>query len=212
MIYFFDNDTQTLVPRTPYIANYGGFPTSLTILPAIGATNVLQRMLFTPNPSDYPFDSQELEVAIEDASGATTANLTYFWLPRLSGVSGDLRLKGWTWDPNTNGKGIVRARKYFGGVYEVSSISWTFTVKRAKIVAVQVLLPPIFVLVSVLISFIMPITASITRIGIVGSALISEVSLHNGFKSANGTVGTMCVLDMSRVTCLQSPFSYYTIC
>lgn len=195
MLYFFDNASQTLAPRTPYVANYGGTPSAITILPAIGATNVLQRFLFQPNPSDYPFDSQSLEIALEDNTGLSVQNLTFYWLPRLSGVSSDLRLKGWTWDPNTQGNAIVRNRTYYGGVYTVSEISWIFVVTRAKIVAVQVLLPPIFVLVSVLISFIMPITASITRIGIVGSALISEVSLHNGFKAANGTVGTMYVIS-----------------
>ena len=152
--------------------------------------------LFSPDPSEYPFDSQSLEIALEDNTGLTIQNQTFYWLPQLSGVSSDLRLKGWTWDANTQGKAVVRNRPYYGGVYTVSEISWTFTVKRAKIVAVQVLLPPIFVLVSVLISFIMPITASITRIGIVGSALISEVSLHNGVKSANGTVGTLYVPQM----------------
>lgn len=194
-MYFYEDDNQTLVPRLPYVANFGGVPSVTTILPAIGATNILQRLLFKPNPSEYPFDSQEIELSVEDGAGTPESELQFYWMKQMSGVSDDLRLKGWTWDKDSNGNGVIRRRKYYGGQFTVSQLQWTFKLTRAKIVAVQVLLPPCFVLVSVLISFIMPITASITRIGIVGSALISEVSLHSGFKNANGTAGTLGLID-----------------
>lgn len=194
MVYFFEDVNGTFIPTLPYIANLGGFPSTTALLPGIGATNVFSRFAFKPNPSDYPFDSQDLEIAFEDASGAALSDLEYYWLPSMSGVSGDIRLRGWSWDSKTTGTSKTHVRTYFGD-HQVSQFSWFFTIKRAKIVAVQVLLPPFFVLVSVFISFIMPITASITRIGIVGSALISEVSLHSGFKNANGTAGSLGLID-----------------
>lgn len=198
MIYFWDNETQTQLMRRPYVANFGGTPSISTAMPSLFATKLQQVFLFRPDPNEYPFDSQYLEVAIEDYQGATIQNITYYWLPGASGVSPYIRLIGWDWDSNTRGSAVVRNRTYYGGVYTVSQISWTFVVTRTKLVAVQVFLPPFFVLSSVLISFIMPITSSITRIGITGSALIAEVALHSGYKSANGTVGTMYVFPAFR--------------
>jgi hypothetical protein len=194
MLYFYEDDNATYVPRIPYFANYGGAPSTVSLVPALRATNVFQKFIFRPNPREYPFDTQRLEISLEDFSGAPESEIQFYWLEEMSGVSPDLRLRGWSWDPNTKGEGTVKSRTYFGG-QKVSQMTWMFAIRRAKVVAVQVLLPPFFVLVSVLISFIMPITASITRIGIVGSALISEVSLHSGFKSANGTAGTLGIID-----------------
>jgi hypothetical protein len=194
MVYFYDENNATFVPRIPYLANFGGSPQSITILPEIGATNIFSRYIFRPNPNDYPFDTQELEMTFEDIDGSSPEDIQFYWLESMSGVSDQIRLRGWTWDANSVGKGSTRIRTYFGNK-KVAQFTWNFSIKRAKVVAVQVLLPPFFVLVSVLISFIMPITASITRIGIVGSALISEVSLHSGFKSANGTAGTLGLID-----------------
>lgn len=160
----------------------------------LGATNIVMKLIFSPNPTNYPFDTQNLELAIEDASGTSIDDLQYYWLANYSGVSNQLRLRGWQWDSQTTGTGVSRTHTYFGDK-SVSQFSWTFTIKRPNVVAVQVLLPPFFVLISVLISFIMPITSSIPRIGIVGSALISEVSLHSGIKNANGTAGTLGLID-----------------
>lgn len=193
-MYFYEDNNGTFIPTIPYIANMGGSPSTSTMLPGLGATNVFSRLVFKPNPSDYPFDKQNLEMALEDINGTSLSDLEFYWLSSMSGVSGDLRLRGWSWDNKTTGTGVVVTRTYFGN-HQVSQFSWTFTIVRAKVVAVQVLLPPFFVLISVLISFIMPITASITRIGIVGSALISEVSLHSGFKNANGTASSLGLID-----------------
>lgn len=194
MVYFYEEDNQTLVPRTPYLANFGGSPSVVTIMPSIGATNIFSKWVFLPNPNEYPFDRQFLEMSFEDIDATPASELEFYWLESMSGVSDQVRLRGWSWDKDSIGKGITRVRTYFGSK-KVSQFTWTLEIVRARVVAVQVLLPPFFVLVSVLISFIMPITASITRIGIVGSALISQVSLHSGFKSANGTAGSLGLID-----------------
>lgn len=172
-------------------------------------------VFFKPDASNFPFDSQLLELSVSDQNLNAT-DLEWYLLEDLTYIDPSLRLKGWFWDPKpfTNATSNV-TYSATGQTFNIISLFWK--VSRSYVISVrlisfgnranlltisqvQMLIPPSLMLVSVFVSYSIPITQSVTRLGIVQSALVSETLLHTGLVRTTAT-GTIMLFDYFMILC-----------
>ena len=81
----------------------------------------------------------------------------------LTGISSDLRLRGWNFSTQAWNASVTS--KYFPTERRTASLyQFGFNITRPEMMAVKVFLPPAIYIISVLVSFSIPISQSITRL------------------------------------------------
>eukprot|EP01122_Echinamoeba_exundans_P017957 TRINITY_DN9894_c0_g1_i1.p1 TRINITY_DN9894_c0_g1~~TRINITY_DN9894_c0_g1_i1.p1 ORF type:complete len:404 (-),score=44.50 TRINITY_DN9894_c0_g1_i1:69-1280(-) len=197
MIYIYNQTAGQFIDYTPRIQNQGRVVRTQS-LTQHKALRYYGTLFFRPDASNFPFDSQLLEIAITD----DTYNMTeveFYIMDAYTSIDPSLRLRGWFWDPNpfTNSTYNVT---YAATQQSFSVLSFYWKVSRSYVISVQMLIPPSLMLVSVFVSYSIPITQSVTRLGIVQSALVSETLLHTGLVRTTAT-GTIMLFDYFMILC-----------
>jgi uncharacterized membrane protein len=141
-------------------------------------TRVISTFSFAPDTTGYPLDVQSLAILFT-IEGSSIDQYELYPRYDLTGISSDLRLRGWNFSTTESWNASVTNR-YFPTEKRTASL-YTFELKitRPDMMAVKVFLPPAIYIISVLVSFSIPISQSITRLSIVTSALVAEVLFHN---------------------------------
>lgn len=140
-------------------------------------------LLFVPDLSKFPFDSQFLEFSLTHPT-LNESRLLFEPLRNESYVSDFARLRGWDY-ANSSLSIETRLEQYAPGRAAYSQIRANIYVKRTLQGGIQILLSPSFALIMVFVSFWLPIKESITRISMATSALISEVFIHVSLRNSS---------------------------
>jgi hypothetical protein len=194
LLLLFLRNGQLYQPNIVYFNN--GFQ-SLTIVNNTDHFQVWGTFAFAPNTVNYPFDTQNLIIVLE--STLPVEQLVYVADPNRTSVSNELRLKGlWDYTP-ISWSTDVQEFWYPAEEKTVSQYVFTFDVERPLGGGFRKLLPPLFIIVTVLVSFIIPVANSISRLGIVTSALVAEVFYHNNLPVP--FTGDIMIADWLMIIC-----------
>lgn len=158
------------------VSNRGGGPTWTAMVAGIRSKRFYGALIFIPNLSKFPFDSQLLEFSITHPT-LNASRLELKQLRNESYVSNFLRLSGWRYS-NSSISIDQRLEQYAPGRAAYSQLKLSVYVQRTVQGGIQILLSPSFALIMVFVSFWLPIKEGITRIGMATSALVSEVFIH----------------------------------
>jgi hypothetical protein len=195
MLYFFDaNDTNISPLITPNFNNIGMYVTFDNFTTGYRYSSTFD---FSPYTANYPLDTQSLIIVVEPL-GYSVEQMQFFPRNDVSGISPELRLRGWNYTTNS-WSATIQNFTYEATNSVVSQYIFTFYVHRPTAVAVKFFLPPSFILVSVLGSFSIPISQSVTRLGIVTSALVAEVLFHTNINVP--FTGTIMLADYFIIIC-----------
>lgn len=140
-------------------------------------------LLFVPDLSKFPFDSQYLEFSLTHPT-LNESRLVFEPLRNESYVSDFARLRGWNYS-NSSLSIDARLEQYAPGRAAYSQIRAYIFVERTLQGGIQILLSPSFALIMVFVSFWLPIKENITRISMATSALISEVFIHVSLRNSS---------------------------
>jgi predicted membrane protein len=142
------------------------------------AYRIQATVVFAPQTASYPVDLQTIPLVIESELYDVNEQVFYA-MENVSSVSPQIRLRGWDFTPNSWNT-TVRDFHYPAERRTFSQYIFMFNISRPTQLAVKSFLPPSFIMVSALISFSIPVTNVIGRLGILNSNLVAQVYFHNG--------------------------------
>lgn len=152
----------------------------------------IQANLFiTPQLTDYPFDTQQLKIVIEDAK-YNSSSLTYIPRDDFNGVDDHFTLAGWKMQSYST----VTSEHIYPWAERYSQTIFTIKLQRnTGLSALKLLLPPlIFCIVSGL-SFFFKADKITHRLGLGTSMLISAVMFHLSQISSLPALPSLILID-----------------
>jgi hypothetical protein len=152
---------------------------------------------FRPQTQEYPRDKQSLQIVIESERFDVTEQI-YYELENISGISPQMRLRGWEF--NSSSWQITIGSLYYPAERRAySQLTFTFFVNRPIPLSIKSFLPPSFIMVSALISFSIPISNVVGRLGILTSSLVAQVYFHSGMNVP--FTGAIMIADWFMIIC-----------
>lgn len=140
----------------------------------------------------YPFDSQEMQIILEDKTQTTEA-VTYVPDTEQTGMDDVPGFTGW----NLLGyNASVREHEY--KVYDETYSQYVFRMPIKRIASnafLKTFLPVCFIMLIVLFSFLLDPDKITTRLGMVGSALVASVMFHVSIANQLPPVGYLTFAD-----------------
>jgi hypothetical protein len=97
MLYIYNQTAGQFIDYTPRIQNQGRVVRSQSITQQ-KALRYYGTLFFKPDASNFPFDSQLLEIAITDDTYNMT-DVEFYIMDSYTAIDPSLRLRGWFWDP-----------------------------------------------------------------------------------------------------------------
>jgi hypothetical protein len=152
----------------------------------------IQANLFiNPEFKNYPFDSQDLKIIIED-SKYNSSVITYSPLTDVSGVDDRFKISGWniqTYDLSVEKHGYPWEEEY-------SQLVFTIKLERETgPTAIKLLLPPIIFCIVSGLSFFFKADKITHRLGLGTSMLISAVMFHLSQTSSLPALPSLILID-----------------
>ncbi len=152
---------------------------------------VQANLFITPEFSNYPFDTQDLKIIIEDAK-FNTSFFYYEPMPELCGVDEGFRIAGW----NVESYSLeVNTHEY---PWNETYSQLVFTIKLARATgptAAKLLLPPIIFCVVSGLSFFFKGDKITHRLGLGTSMLISAVMFHLSQTASLPALPSLILID-----------------
>jgi len=152
----------------------------------------IQANLFVnPEFKNYPFDSQDLKIIIED-SKYNSSIITYKPLTDLSGIDDRFKISGW--DAKNYELGVEEHQYPWGEEY--SQLVFTIKLERETgPTAIKLLLPPIIFCIVSGLSFFFKADKITHRLGLGTSMLISAVMFHLSQTSSLPALPFLILID-----------------
>jgi hypothetical protein len=152
----------------------------------------IQANLFiTPEYTQYPFDTQDLKLILED-SEYNTSVLSYAPMIDFNGIDKEFTIAGW--EIKSHDSTVTDHEYPWGETY--SSLTFTVTIARsAGPSAVKILIPPIIFCVVSGLSFFFKADKITHRIGLGTSMLISAVMFHLSQTSSLPPLPSLILVD-----------------
>jgi len=140
----------------------------------------------------FPFDQQEINIVIEDKEN-TNEKIKY--VPHLeeSGIDPSITFTGWNID---GWRAEEKDHQY--PIYNETFSQYIFTIDLSRILInsfLKTILPVIFILLTVLFSFIINPDKVTTRLSMVGSSLLAAVMFHVSINNQIPPVGYLTFAD-----------------
>lgn len=148
-----------------------------------GIKRYFGQLLFVPNLSEFPFDSQTLEFSISHPT-LNASKLVWQPLVNESYISDLLRLINWRYS-NSSLSIITQNEQYAPGGANFNQVKLSIFMRRRLAAGIQTLMSPSFALVMVFVSFWLPVKDSISRISMATAALVSEVFIHVSLRNSS---------------------------
>lgn len=152
---------------------------------------VQANLFITPEFRSYPFDTQNLQILLED-SKYNTSTLTYQPMTDMGGIDEQFRIAGWkTKSYHTN----VSTHVYPWGE-DYSQLTYTIELERdAGLTTTKLLLPPIIFCIVSGLSFFFKADKITHRLGLGTSMLISAVMFHLSQTSSLPPLPSLILID-----------------
>jgi hypothetical protein len=153
----------------------------------------IQANLVSPiNLKKYPFDSQKLEIILEDKK-KTIEDLEYVPDLEQSGIDDSIIFIGWNID---DWKAYTREHTY--DIYDEVYSQYVFEIPISRIIInaiFKTFLPITFIIFVMLSSFVLDPDKITTRLTMVGSALVASVMFHVSLANQIPPVGYLTFID-----------------
>jgi hypothetical protein len=152
----------------------------------------IQANLFiTPEFKDYPFDTQDLKIIIED-SKYNTSSINYLSMDDVIGVDDQFSIAGW----KIRSYDITVTQHDYPWEEQYSQITFTIKLERdAGLTAAKLLLPPIIFCIVSGLSFFFKADKITHRLGLGTSMLISAVMFHLSQTSSLPPLPSLILID-----------------
>ena len=150
----------------------------------------------------YPFDSQKLQIILEDKT-ETTKTLNYVADLEESGIDESITFIGWNID---DWKAYTKEHNY--ELYDEVYSQYVFEIPISRILVnaiFKTFLPIVFIILIMLSSFVLDPDKITTRLAMVGSALVASVMFHVSLANQIPPVGYLTFIDKFMV------LSYFVI-
>jgi hypothetical protein len=152
----------------------------------------VQASLFiTPEFNQYPFDSQDLKIIIED-SMYNTSKIQYVPMTDVLGIDHQFSIAGW----KTKSHNVTVTLHEYPWGEEYSQLTYTIQLERdAGLTAAKLLLPPIIFCIVSGLSFFFKADKITHRLGLGTSMLISAVMFHLSQTSSLPPLPSLILID-----------------
>jgi hypothetical protein len=172
-----------------------------------GRANSLEKTIDAPNEKFYriqanlnspvdlkkfPFDSQSMQIIIEDKKN-TIEELVFVPLVNESAIDDSIAFTGWHLDGWT-----AEAKEHEYPIYEETYSQYVFSIDISRVMfnsIIKTFLPIFFIVLVMLSSFVLDPDKIVTRLGMVGSALVASVMFHISIANQIPPVGYLTFAD-----------------
>lgn len=148
---------------------------------------------FQADLREWPFDYPVLDIVLEPPTGSNTT-VVYVARPDWSGLSESIRLPGYLfsagdWDMEED------TAAYPGG-REFSQVRFNMRMERGRSSTfIKAMLPPIFMLTVALMTHLLPVRESTTRLSLSGSMLVGATVFHSSLTSGLPNTPYLTIAD-----------------
>lgn len=135
MIYVYNESSGAFIDYDVRLQNMGR-SVRVEKLPRYKGTRYFGTLFFYADASNFPFDSQRLEITIQDPQ-LNSSQLEWYLLDNITFVDPALRLRGWFWDFANPFSHSVSNQTYAATGESFSTLSLFWKVSRSYVISVR---------------------------------------------------------------------------